>query len=503
MPGLQLFKKGFYSHIGANKPIVAGTINLGSTKGRGSSTRMFNYCKTHSPNPSECINQFITVKTGNSGVPPTPPTPPTPKFEVLGDGLNSDVYSIILNGTTNLYISGAFTTNNSGTVTFNQLASWNIDGKTWSIVSNNGGGVGVVGGNGYSYIITPNSRLYVGGSFYGAQSSTYLQSIGIYNLISTEWFSLNSTGSGAGVIYYNGSIYSNGIVYSIVYNLKNNYVYFGGTFNQTALGQSLNYIASTDSTAPASNPSVQYPLGQYPPINQLVDGVDIGLNGLVNQLSVDNNPSSAYYGDVYVCGNFTGNTSGSKAFKYVAVFNPTPSSSTNGSFFGLGFGVNVANGPPDPVVNGYAKSIMVNPYLPSDINDIYIGGYFSNAQGSNNVVGCSNIVKFNRNLSYYYYLGSTPGDGVNGIVNTILCLSNGDVYVGGSFTSAIYGGVSVPGTSYIARWRSSNSTWNALPITLNGDVYTITEELDSEIYINGAYTLVNSTPANRIVKYIP
>ena len=35
MPGLQLFKKGFYSHIGATQPIVAGTINLGSTKGRG------------------------------------------------------------------------------------------------------------------------------------------------------------------------------------------------------------------------------------------------------------------------------------------------------------------------------------------------------------------------------------------------------------------------------------------------------------------------------------
>jgi hypothetical protein len=39
MPGLKMFKKSFYSHIGANKPIVAGTINLGSTKGRGSITR--------------------------------------------------------------------------------------------------------------------------------------------------------------------------------------------------------------------------------------------------------------------------------------------------------------------------------------------------------------------------------------------------------------------------------------------------------------------------------
>jgi hypothetical protein len=61
MPGLQLFKKGFYSHIGANQPIVTGTINLGSTKGRGSSTRMFNYCNKRQSYQS-CINQFITIR---------------------------------------------------------------------------------------------------------------------------------------------------------------------------------------------------------------------------------------------------------------------------------------------------------------------------------------------------------------------------------------------------------------------------------------------------------
>ena len=76
MPGLQLFKKGFYSHIGATQPIVAGTINLGSTKGRGSSTRMFNYCNQRSANPSECINQFINVAPTSTPVTP-PPTPTT------------------------------------------------------------------------------------------------------------------------------------------------------------------------------------------------------------------------------------------------------------------------------------------------------------------------------------------------------------------------------------------------------------------------------------------
>jgi len=43
---------------GGNNVIVASTINLGSTKGRGSATRMFNYCNQHSTNPSECSSRF-------------------------------------------------------------------------------------------------------------------------------------------------------------------------------------------------------------------------------------------------------------------------------------------------------------------------------------------------------------------------------------------------------------------------------------------------------------
>ncbi len=35
---------------GGNHKIADATINLGSTKGRGSSTRMFNYCKKRESN---------------------------------------------------------------------------------------------------------------------------------------------------------------------------------------------------------------------------------------------------------------------------------------------------------------------------------------------------------------------------------------------------------------------------------------------------------------------
>jgi hypothetical protein len=66
MPGLRIFKTGFYSSIFANEPAGEGTIKLGCVRGRGSSTRMYNYCHSHTKNPSLCINDFITVNSKNT-----------------------------------------------------------------------------------------------------------------------------------------------------------------------------------------------------------------------------------------------------------------------------------------------------------------------------------------------------------------------------------------------------------------------------------------------------
>jgi hypothetical protein len=57
-----LFNLGLnQKNFGGNNKIAEVSINLGATKGRGSSTRMFNYCKQKSVAPSLCINQFITI----------------------------------------------------------------------------------------------------------------------------------------------------------------------------------------------------------------------------------------------------------------------------------------------------------------------------------------------------------------------------------------------------------------------------------------------------------
>jgi hypothetical protein len=51
--------------FGGNNKIEDVSINLGNTRGKASSTRMYNYCTQHSTTPSNCINEFISIETPN------------------------------------------------------------------------------------------------------------------------------------------------------------------------------------------------------------------------------------------------------------------------------------------------------------------------------------------------------------------------------------------------------------------------------------------------------
>ena len=94
---------------------------MGCTRGRGSTTRMFNYCKNHSQNPSLCINQFITTQTTNSL---TPVPPPEPEWSALGSGTNNNVFVLACDSTGNVYAGGSFIT--AGGVTVNNVAKWGV-----------------------------------------------------------------------------------------------------------------------------------------------------------------------------------------------------------------------------------------------------------------------------------------------------------------------------------------------------------------------------------------
>ena len=60
----KLYNLGTYNlasyqrRLGGNTKIAAASVNLGSTRGKGSSTRIFNYCNKRVTNGT-CLNQFI------------------------------------------------------------------------------------------------------------------------------------------------------------------------------------------------------------------------------------------------------------------------------------------------------------------------------------------------------------------------------------------------------------------------------------------------------------
>jgi len=64
MPGSHLFNLGlFQKHFLSTSRVTGPAINMGCTRGRGSTTRMYNYCTKRSLNSSLCIYEFITVRS--------------------------------------------------------------------------------------------------------------------------------------------------------------------------------------------------------------------------------------------------------------------------------------------------------------------------------------------------------------------------------------------------------------------------------------------------------
>lgn len=60
-------------NFNGSRPVPNVAIRLGATRGKGSSTRMFNYCTQHSSAPSLCINQFINIAAAS----------PSPEEDIL------------------------------------------------------------------------------------------------------------------------------------------------------------------------------------------------------------------------------------------------------------------------------------------------------------------------------------------------------------------------------------------------------------------------------------
>ena len=416
MQSFHLFNLGLnQKHFGGNHKIANVSINLGSTKGRGSSTRMFNYCKERSLNPSECINQFINVSanatplnydwsalgsgitgvissiaidssdniyavgqfTSAGGVPANNIAkwnPNTSTWFALTSGLNDYVESIAVDSSNNVYVGGYFTT--AGGVSVNNIAKWNPNTSTWSAL-----GSGIVGAFGLdinSIAIDSLNNVYVGGYFTSA-GGVPVNNIAKWNPNTNTWSALTS-----GISF---------VTNTIAIDSSNN-VYVGGQFT-TAGGVSARNIAKWN-----PNTSTWSALGT---------GTNTGANIGVNSVAIDS------VNNVYIGGSFT--TAGGVPVNYIAKWNPNTS-----IWSALGSGLTTTD-----VFFG-AFSIAID-----SLNNVYAGGYFTTAGD----VSANYIAKWNPNTSIWSALGNgLTGGGTNNIASSIGIDSTNNLYVAGVFTTA-------------------------------------------------------------------
>ncbi|MBI5297812.1 MAG: S-layer homology domain-containing protein [Chloroflexi bacterium] len=127
-----------------------------------------------------------------------------------------------------------------------------------------------------------------------------------------------------------------------------------------------------------------------------------------------------------------------------------------------------------------------------DGTDVYVAGYFTDAA---NIPAADYIVKWDG--AAWSALGSdNMGDGAisSGIYS--LAVANGNVYVGGYFSSVHNGATQVSTASNIARW--DGSTWSGLGNNganggaLNNVVYAIAVDASGNVYAGGGFTDVNN-----------
>lgn len=344
---------------------------------------------------------------------------------------------------------------------------------------------GVGAGGGVSAIATTATSLYVGGSF-NANNGAF----GVGNYVA-RWDATGWSSLGAGI---DGS--RDALVSAIA--VVGSDVYVAGTFN-SASGVAATNIARWDSTQ-------WHALG-----NGIVGQGSFG-QGVVRAIATDG-------ANLYVGGNFT--TAGSVAATNIARWDGTQWSALGAGLDGSVNALAYANGV--LYVGGtftHAGSVPAfsvarwNGSIWSDLGvgvhggfgavwalavdgpNVYVGGQFLNAGGTNNIFGglgggleVANLARWDGQR------WSALGSGINGAFGSspplvaTLAVQNGSLFVGGLFTQA--GSV---GATNIARW--DGTTWSALrngiinnpgPFSFSTPVVNALSVQGNSLFMGGAF----------------
>ncbi len=116
--------------------------------------------------------------------------------------------------------------------------------------------------------------------------------------------------------------------------------------------------------------------------------------------------------------------------------------------------------------------------------NLYAGGSFTTAGGEN----ANRVAKWNGST------WSALGSGMNNEVYALAFDGSGNLYAGGKFTSA--GGVTA---NRIAKWNGS--TWSPLGSGMNEEVYALVVDGSGNLYAGGSFAIAGGGTANRIAKW--
>ncbi|MBI1760402.1 MAG: hypothetical protein HYR56_03105 [Acidobacteria bacterium] len=394
------------------------------------------------------------------------PVSPNPEVAATLAALqeNAAVFALVPSGN-DLYVGGSFTT--IGGLNARGVARYNLQSGVWTAL----GADNVAAGNGVngliSTILVVGNDVYVGGSFtkaYNNSSSAFISAncIAKWNTVSKTWSALGAD-AGPGGNGFDGDV--------VALVALNGSVYLGGTFHNAH---------NANGNDVAVNGIARWNNGWF----ALGKGTSTASNaGVVNDLAVIGN-------DLYVGGSFSGvtNTDNSKlTVDCIARWNTLSS-----AWAVLGAGNGSGN-------NGVSGDVFT---LTTNGTELYVGGGFSSVNNSTaNKVPANHLARWNG--TSWGVVGSAAtanSNGVNGNV-TELSISNGVLYVGGSFDSTINNGTT-SSANCIARW--TGSAWERFGTgtgtTGNGvdqDVWVIAP-IGNMIYVGGEFTSAYNSSGNTV-----
>lgn len=373
-----------------------------------------------------------------------------------GDGsLNNTVYTIGLDSLGNMYAGGFFFDVNNGGTTLTEadyIAKW--DGVNWSALGNNGAGVGAMNAMVVSLAIDGSDNVYAGGSFTNAAGIAEADYVARWN--GSSWSALGSNGSGNGALV---SASGGTVIQEITINGTD--VYVGGFFTGGAGIPTADYAARFD-----TNTNSWHSLGNNGSGN---GSLNFGVVGMTFS-----------GGSLYLGGAFANVNYGGLVLPTADYF-----ASWDGSNWST---LGDSNG---PISNNVQALTVIG-------SDVYVGGMFADLGGDPridclarwdgstwNPVG--NITKTSSSLGNGCWVLAMAADGT-------------DLYVGGYFSSAQNEGVSVPDTSYIAKWNGS--VWSSLGGGLNSGVQSLAVDSSHNVYAGGNFTNAAGIPeADYIAKW--